>query len=118
MAIKRLTVRLNPDKVRDREIISYLETFDRKELRTMNNAVLNAVYGFLKNKAKSEKKETVISDIIPEIRKAISEEFSKIFLPLLGGFMGNNSFGNSDKKEQENVIISDTDDVDMDFLGG
>lgn len=118
MEIRRITVRLNPDKVRDREIISYLETFDRKELRTMNNALLNALYGFLKNNTQSEKKETFISDIIPEIRKAISEEFSKIFLQLFGEFIGNNSFGSSDKKEQENVFVPDTDDVDMDFLGG
>ena len=121
-SIRRITVRLNPDKKMDKEIIDFIETIDKSRFKTVNNAVISMLYDNICGKAKnlvSEKNilpDNIVEEILSALRSALTIELSKFLVSIYGEIIG--SYRTADIVVKNNNAVPDENDIDMDFLGG
>ena len=122
--IRRITVRLNPDKKMDKEIIDFIETIDKSRFKTVNNAVISTLYDNICGKTKdivSEKNflpDNIVDEILSALKSALTIELPKFLVSIYGEIIGS-------YKSADTVAVLKTDDtsleendIDMDFLGG
>lgn len=116
-SIRRITVRLNPAKSKDNEVIKFIDSIDKSKFRTVNNALVSALYDNIIGKPKEDNRsENAVDEILSLLKTALSEELPKLLITVCGNFIGN--YALSDKIVKNNTVVSDENDIDMDFIGG
>lgn len=122
--IRRITVRLNPDKVMDQEIIRFIETMDKSKFKTVNNAVISSIYDSICQKKdfvigdRNAISDKLINEILSQVKSALARELPKFLISIYGEIIGNYNLAVSPVTvKSENGSMNDN-DVDLDFLGG
>ena len=121
-SIRRITVRLNPDKKMDNEVIAFLDTIDKSRFKTVNNAVISTLYDNICGKTKdivSEKNiipDNIVEEILLALKSALTVELPKFLVSIYGEIIG--SYRTADIVVKNDNAVSDENDIDMDFLGG
>ena len=121
-SIRRITVRLNPDKKMDKEIIDFIESIDKSQFKTVNNTIISTLYDNICGKAKdivSTKNilpDNIVEEILSALKSALTIELPKFLVSIYGEIIG--SYRTADIVVKNDNFVSDENDIDMDFLGG
>ena len=120
--IRRITVRLNPEKKMDKEVIDFIETIDKSRFKTVNNAIISTLYDNICGKTKnivSEKNilpNNIVEEILSALKSALTVELPKFLVSIYDEIIG--SYRSSDTVVKNDKTVPDENDIDMDFLGG
>lgn len=123
MSVRRITLRLDPEKVRDSEVIGFIDNIDKKQFRTVNNAIITKLHESISRMADTplgEADNSNVSGFVGVVKSVLEAEIPKFLLAIFGNMVGSYktiAIPEAEEKAVKEAAPTD-EDADLDFLGG